>query len=166
MLSFIPETRSSGPYNREMKVILSLLAALPLCFAAETKLGKPLTLSQATPIAEVNAKLAELTGKTIQVKGRVSEVCEMMGCWMQLADDTGKVIKIKVKDGEIVFPKDSLGKMAIAEGTLNKIVLTREQAIASAKHEAEERGRKFNPESVKGPVTLYQIAGSGAVILE
>lgn len=143
-----------------------MVLGLSLCFAAETKLGKPLTLSQTTPIAEVNAKAADFVGKTIQVKGRVSEVCEMMGCWMQLVDETGKSIKIKVKEGEIVFPKESVGKMAIAEGKLARIEMTKEQAVSSAKHEAEEQGRKFDPATVKGPVTLYQIAGTGAVILE
>lgn len=149
-----------------MKVVFLCVTALSLCCAAETKLGKPLTLTQTTPIAEVNAKANELAGKTVLVKGKVSEVCEMMGCWMQLADESGKSIKIKVKDGEIVFPKESVGKMALAEGKLAKIEMTKEQAIASARHEAEEKGRKFDPSSVKGPVTIYQIAGTGAVILE
>ena len=149
-----------------MRVAFSCFLVLCCSFAAETKLGKPLTLDRATSIAEVNANAPSLVGKTIQVKGRVSEVCEMMGCWMQLVDDSGKSIKIKVKDGEIVFPKESVGKTAIAEGTLAKIDLTKEQAIAAAKHEAEERGRKFDASSVKGPVTIYQISGTGAVILE
>jgi hypothetical protein len=42
--------------------------------------------------------------------------------------------------------------------------MTKEQAIAQLKHEAEENGKKFDPASVTGPVTAYQIAGTGAVI--
>jgi hypothetical protein len=71
-----------------------------------------------------------------------------------------------VNDGEIVFPKSHVGKMVVAEGTLKKIVMTKEQAIARAKHEAEEQGRKFNPESIKSGVTVYQIQGTGAVLLD
>ena len=71
-----------------------------------------------------------------------------------------------VNDGELVFPKEAIGKMAVAEGTFKKIQLTREQAIARAKHEAEETGRKFDPEKVKGPLTIYQIQGTGARILD
>jgi hypothetical protein len=101
------------------------------------------------------------------VKGKVTEVCQMMGCWMSLADpETGQLLKIKVDDGDIVFPKDSIGKMAIAEGKLTKLELTREQAIQTAKHEAEEQGRKFNPASVTKGVTIYQIQGVGAQILD
>ncbi|MDX2153901.1 MAG: DUF4920 domain-containing protein [Bryobacteraceae bacterium] len=105
-------------------------------------------------------------GKTVQVKGKVTEVCQNMGCWMNLVDSaSAKSVRIKVKDGEIVFPKDAVGKMAIAEGKLAKMELTKEQVVARAKHEAEEQGRKFNPHSVKGGETVYQIAGTGAVLL-
>jgi hypothetical protein len=90
----------------------------------------------------------------------------MMGCWMRLVAESGKSVRIKVADGEIVFPKDAIGKSAIAEGTLAKLELTREQAVARARHEAEERGQTFRPESVSGPVTIYEIRGTGAVILE
>lgn len=135
--------------------------------AAETKLGKPLALKTQTPIGEVNASPDALVGKTIQVKGKVGEVCQKMGCWMTLMDPATKAsIRIKVKDGEIVFPKDSVGKMAVAEGKLAKLEMTKEQALAQAKHEAEENKKPFDPAAVTGSKTIYQIQGSGAVILE
>jgi len=52
----------------------------------------------------------------------------------------------------------------VAEGKFTKTELTREQAVAQAKEEAEENGRKFDPAKVKGGITLYQIEGTGAVI--
>lgn len=151
---------------RAMKAILSFLVVAALCFAAERKLGQPLTLKSQTPIQELVDSPDQYVGKTVQVKGKVTEVCEKMGCWTNLVDAGGKMIKIKVNDGEIVFPKTAVGRTAIAEGTLKKFELTKEQAIARAKHEAEEQGRKFNPESVKAGVTIYQIAGTGAVLLD
>jgi hypothetical protein len=149
-----------------MKLFSLLLVLCLLGFAAESKLGKPLTLNTQTPIADILSSPAKYTGKTVQVKGKITEVCEMMGCWTNLVDSAGKMIKVKVTDGEIVFPKEAVGKMAIAEGELKKLELTKEQAIARAKHEAEEQGRKFNPASVKAGATIYQIQGAGAVILD
>ncbi len=133
---------------------------------AESKLGKPLTLEQPTSIQHVLNSPADYTGKTVQVKGKITEVCQMMGCWMALVDpdDSSKSIRVQVKDGDIVFPKDSAGKIAIAEGTLVKQELTRDQVIAKAKHEAEEQGRKFDPRKVKQGTTYYEIQGTGAVI--
>jgi len=150
-----------------MRVLVALLSFCLLAAAAETKLGKPLTLKSPTPIADINAHPETLAGKTVQVKGKISEVCQMMGCWMMIVDPATKAsIRIKVKDGEIVFPKDSAGKMAVAEGVVTKIEMTKEQAIAQMKHEAEENGRKFDPSTVKGPMTVWQIQGAGAVISE
>jgi hypothetical protein len=134
---------------------------------AEHKLGKPLRLKHPTPIAELTAKPDALVGKTVQTKGRVTEVCQMMGCWMALVDPaTEASIRVKVNDGDIEFPKDSVGKTAVAEGTLIRLVLTKEQAVARAKHEAEEQGRKFDASRITGGATIYQIQGTGAVILD
>ncbi len=138
-----------------------------LVAAAELKLGKPLTVKEPVSIEKIYADPGKFVGKTVAVKGKITEVCQMMGCWMNLVDSaSGKSIRIKVNDGEIEFPKNGAGKMAIAEGTLTKIELSKERAIADAKHEADEMNKKFDPKSVTGPVTRYQIRGSGAVVLD
>lgn len=135
--------------------------------SGETKLGKPLALKETSLIDTVLSTPAAFVGKQVQVKGKITEVCQMMGCWMALTDtQSGKAIRIKVNDGEIVFPSEAVGKTAIAEGTFTRIEQTREQAIASAKHEAEERGRKFDPSKIKSGTTTYQIRGTGAVVLD
>ena len=134
--------------------------------AGEVKLGKPLTLKEPVAVSTLLGKPAAYVGQTVQVKGKIAEVCQNAGCWMNLAAEDGQMIRIKVKDGEIVFPKESAGKMAVAEGKLAKIEMTKEQAIAQAKHEAEENNRKFDPSKVTGPKTVYQIQGTGAVILD
>ncbi len=131
------------------------------------KLGKPLALKEATPISAINANPESFVGKTVQIKGKVTDVCQMMGCWMNLVDPAGgSAIRIKVKDGEIVFPKSAAGKMAVAEGKFTKLALTKEQAVAQAKHEAEANGQKFDPGAITSGKTIYQIDGSGAVIIE
>lgn len=150
-----------------MKLTTMLFLGLGLCLAGEVKLGKPLTLKETTPIAKINGNPEAFVGKTVQVKGKVADVCQAMGCWMNLVDASGgDPVRIKVNDGEIVFPETSMGKTAIAEGKFAKISLTREQAIAQAKHEAEANGRKFDPATVTSAKTTYQIEGTGAVIVE
>lgn len=89
----------------------------------------------------------------------------MMGCWLQIQDGD-KGLRVKVKDGEILFPKNGAGKKAVAEGLLKKIELNQQQAVAWAKHEAEERGQKFDPSKIKSGMTMYQIQGTGAVVLD
>jgi len=147
-----------------MKILFAILAAASLLGAAEIRLGKPLSVKEPVSIATLLAHPDDYAGKTVQVKGKITEVCQMMGCWMDLVGDGGQKIRIKVNDGEIVFPKDASGKAAVAEGRFTKTVLTRDQAVAQAEEEAQETGRKFDPASVKSGMTLYQIQGTGAVI--
>ena len=149
-----------------MKSILALLIPAATLLAADVPLGKPLTLKEPLAIATLMASPDSYVGKMVQVRGKVTEVCEMAGCWMNLVDPEQREIRVKVKDGEIVFPKTAVGKMAIAEGKLTKIQLTKDQMAARAKHDAEERGKTFDPSSVKRGGTIYQLAGTGAVISE
>jgi len=144
--------------------IVALAAGIAL--AGEARFGKPLVLKETTPIQALVEHPGKYVDKPVQVKGKVSAVCQMMGCWMELVDEANRSVRIKVKDGEIVFPKDAAGRTAVAEGTLAKIELSREQAVARAKHEAEERGVPFDPESVKSGAVIYQIRGAGAVLLD
>ena len=147
-------------------ILIAFAAMLSLTLSAADKtFGAGVSLKEATSISDLIASPAKYEGKQVQVKGRITEVCQMMGCWMNIVDDaTGKAIRIKVKDGEIEFPKTASGKQAVAEGMFKAISLTKEQVIEQAKHEAEEQGRKFDPSTVKSGTTIYQIQGTGAVI--
>lgn len=151
-----------------MKRLLTIsFASAALLAAAELKLGKPLTIKEPVSVEKIYAEPDKYLNKTVAVKGKITEVCQMMGCWMNLLDSaSGKMIRIKVNDGEIEFPKNGAGRIAIAEGTLTKLELSKERAIAEAKHEADEMGRKFDPKAITGPVTRYQIRGTGAVVLD
>jgi len=126
-----------------MKSIALLFAAAALVCAAEVKLGAPLTLTQATPIAALLANPGEYVGKVVQVKGKVTEVCQEMGCWMAIVDpESNQKITIKVNDGDIVFPKDAPGKRATAEGKFTRLG------------------------TAKDKPARYQLAGLGAVLVD
>lgn len=144
-------------------LILLTLSMAALCGAE--KFGKGLTLKESTPIGTILGTPDQYVGKMVQVKGTITEVCQMMGCWLQIQDGE-KGLRVKVKDGEIMFPKNGAGRKAVAEGLLKKIELNQQQAVAWAKHEAEERGQKFDASKIKSGMTMYQIQGTGAVVLD
>src|SRR5436305_7622343 len=147
-----------------MRLLACLLLA-SVSLLADQKFGKPLTLAEPTPLAQIESQPEKYVGKTVQVRGRISEVCQMMGCWMNIVDPVGeRSIRIKVNDGEMVFPESAVGKLAVAEGKLVKLELTREEAVAQAQHEAEEQGRKFDPKSILKGMTMFMLQGAGAVI--
>jgi hypothetical protein len=125
--------------------------------------GAGIVLKQATTIEAILAAPSEYEGKIVQVAGTVSEVCPRRGCWIDLAEGD-EVMRVKVNDGEIVFPLSAKGNQAVVEGVVEKIDLDAEQAKAWKEHEAQELGVAFDPESVTGPMTIWRIAGLGARI--
>ena len=89
----------------------------------------------------------------------------MQGGWNDIAGDKpGQKIKIKGNGGEVVCPGSAKGKQAKAEGEVYKIEMNQEEAISYMQHVAEEQGVAFDSTSVTGPMTLYQVKGSGAEV--
>ena len=80
-------------------------------------------------------------GSDILVTGIITEVCPMRGCWLQVkGDNSDSSIRIKVTDGEIVFPLSAKGKNIIAKGRFNKLELSKKQAKNWKHHLALEKG--------------------------
>ena len=131
----------------------------------ETNYGSELTLKEKTKISVILENPEEYLDKVVLVEGEVLDVCPKMGCWMELKADTkDRKIKVKVKDGDIVFPMEAIGKNALVEGKVYKIELSQEDAVDYMEHLAEEKGEDFDPSMVTGPMTIYQIKGIGAQI--
>ncbi|MFI5251221.1 MAG: DUF4920 domain-containing protein [Bacteroidota bacterium] len=146
--------------------ILILLFAATLLFAAEgKKYGKKITVKKATSISSILSDPKKYDGKRVMIEGTVTDVCQKMGCWINIAEkEGGESIKFKVEDGVIVFPKDSKGKIAKAQGKITIADLSKEDLMTVKKHEAEETGKAFDSTSVTGPKTVITIQGEGAIL--
>ena len=152
----------------KIKLIISVLflsCGLIYSQTEEIKLGAEITLTEKTNISDILADPDSYLDQTVLVEGEILDVCPKMGCWMELKSDDGEgMIKVKVKDGDIVFPVDAIGDYAIVQGTVYKIDLTQDEAVDYFEHIAEESGEDFDPSIITGPMTIYQIKGLGATI--
>lgn len=148
--------------------VLPLLALAIACNDAETSgtlYGEELTLSETTDVADILADPESFVGERVLVAGTVVDVCDKRGCWLEIASGNDfEKFRVKVEDGVIVFPMSAKGLHARVEGVVEKLEFTVEEAIERAQHQAEEHGTEFDPSSVTGPETIYQIKGIGAVI--
>lgn len=127
--------------------------------------GKPITVKEITKISAILTNPQAWVGKTVLVKGRVVDVCKKRGCWMEIASDKDfQSIKVKVKDGEIVFPLQARGKMAVVQGVVEKLEISKEQWLKHLQKEAKEEGKTFSPDSVKAGKIIYRLKGIGAKI--
>jgi len=161
--------------GRIIKLLLISFISANIVFAViddKDKYGKEISLKEKTKISDILSNPEDYLDKTVLVEGEVLDVCSMMGCWIELKSDVPdgqegagvEKIKVKVKDGDIVFPEEAKGKTALVEGKVYKIDLTVEEAVGYYEHQAEERGEKFDPSTVTEAVTIYQIKGLGAEI--
>ncbi len=148
-----------------------LLISLSFSLSAHSKGTSDTSLKpeQSMPIHKVLESKDQLKEKKIQVTGTITKVCPMAGCWVDIQDpdfpkDPKKSIHVKVKDGKIVFPKNSVGKKVTIKGVLKEKKLSKRKARAHFRHRAKELGIPFDSESVKGPTTIWEVKGTSALL--
>ena len=91
--------------------------------------GDGAKMDKLVAISTVLATPKEYLGKEITVAGIIVSVCSKRGCWMKLASDKKfQTLRIKVKDGDMVFPFNAKGQTAYATGRLKPIELTKEKS--------------------------------------
>lgn len=147
--------------------VLSVLAFVPSLQADEGKsYGSGVTVAETTSMAKILADPDAWVGKKVRIEGKVVDVCPMAGCWMEMEEgEGGTKMRVKVADGVIVFPVDAKGKLAVAEGVVESIPMTREKYVDWLQHIADETGKAFDASKVgEGPFRVLQIQGTGARI--
>ena len=153
---------------RLLSSLLVLTVAPAVAATCEkTAYGAGVTIAEPTAIAAILDQPAAFTGKEVRIEGQVHEVCEMAGCWMEIqAADGDRTLKVKVKDGVIVFPLAARGKQAVAQGKVEDLEMSRAKYVQYREHAAKEKGEKFEAASLSGdgPFHVYQLAGTGAEI--
>jgi hypothetical protein len=152
--------------TRIITLIVSVLFIGTIALAGgPRKYGKDLTLKEITKISDILASPEEFKGKKVLVEGPVVDVCKERGCWIKVGSDKEfESIRIKVDDGVIIFPLDAKGKNTTAEGVVSVRTVSMEDQIKQGEQMAMEEGTTFDKSTVKGPKTIIQIKGEGAVI--
>ena len=167
--------------KRTLTILMTVL--IPVAVVAGTpegaSYGDGVTIDEPVPIATLISDADTYVGQKVRVDGVITGVCKKRGCWMQVTDpETGQGVRIKVEDGVIVFPYESMGHRAAAEGMFEAIKLTPEQIEARAAAAGEGAQHQHGPdepcEKGTGPKTgcdapvhndtIYVIRGTGAVI--
>lgn len=152
---------------RLVKIVVGLVwMTLASAATAQTqRFGAAIDLAALTPVSQIVAKPDQYLGKVITVQGRIQSVCTNKGCWMQLASDQAQQqFKIKVRDGDMVFPVSARGKTAFATGQLQKTVLDLASTQEHFADIAEREKRVFDPATVTEPLVLLQLVPTAVEI--
>jgi hypothetical protein len=155
-----PESAAAAPPSTETKRTESPSTGQ----VNEKTFGPGVTLAESVAIDKIVAEPAAFRDKTVRVEGMVTDVCPKRGCWFEMAGDApGSKLRFKVVDGEMVFPLDSKGKYAVAEGKVKVTELSVEDSKKYAEYQAKEYGKPYDPASITKPTLVVRLDGTGAV---
>ena len=80
--------------------------------------------------------LKQDTPVATQLSGRITEVCQAKGCWMNVVLDNGSEVFVKFKDYGFFVPTDTAGDTVVMQG---KVTLE-ELSVEEQKHYAKDKG--------------------------
>tara|TARA_A100001234_G_scaffold214145_1_gene217469 strand:+ start:2134 stop:2637 length:504 start_codon:yes stop_codon:yes gene_type:complete len=162
---------------------LLLAVLLPVCFSCDSKNLEQKLLNKSKPsglygnmsktqkvygVDKLIDNKNDYINSIVKVEGVIEEVCPMRGCWLQVVGESDyNKIRIKVKDGDIVFPLSSKGRKVVAEGQFSVLTLNEKQAKNWKKHLAAEKGIKIDTASIvltRSDYFEYRLKTNGAEI--
>jgi hypothetical protein len=120
--------------------VLLLILAVTLTNAADLKLGKSITLKDKSSVSKILSNPAKFEGKTVLVEGKILDVCQDSGCWIEVAGDkAGQKIKVQFEEGKVSVPKNSKGKMVSVQGIVEEVT---PENSCSDDHKKESKSQK------------------------
>ena len=97
-----------------------------------------------------------------KLKAKVTDVCQMKGCWMKLDIGNEKEIMVNFKDYSFFVPKNIIGKKVVVSGEAFK----RNISVDELKHYARDRGEKELAVSlIVEPKEIYSLTAKGVILL-
>ncbi|MEO7916839.1 MAG: DUF4920 domain-containing protein [Dokdonella sp.] len=87
----------------------------------------PADAGPAMTIEAASGKVDALKNQSHAFSGRITEVCQDMGCWIVLAGEDGKFARVAMHDHSFGVPKDSKGE-AVVYGTLSEKTISKKEA--------------------------------------
>ncbi|MBV9986400.1 MAG: DUF4920 domain-containing protein [Chitinophagaceae bacterium] len=100
--------------------------------------GQQTTAENAISVEQLYTNLQAAPSKEVPVKlkGVVTEVCQMEGCWIRVKSPEGSMM-VKMKDHKFTVPVILNGKTIVIDGTAEEKLTTVEQL----RHFAEDAGK-------------------------
>lgn len=96
--------------------------------------GEDLSDAAITPLAQITASPQEFAGQTIKTEGEITQVCQRMGCWMEMRAEGATPVRVPMAGHSFFLPKEASGRHCTIEGE----VVLRELTDAEREHLASE----------------------------
>ena len=151
----------------KISFLLIMLIMSNSVLSEELLFGKAVNESAKVSISNLLANPNRYLGKEVTISGTIVGVCSSRGCWVDIASDAKfEKLRIKVRDGEMVFPIHAKGRQAFATGTLKAIELSLEETKTYKINLAKRRGETIDPSNITMAMSIYQLSPIGIKVLD
>ena len=101
-----------------LSLVIILIVVIAGC-AEKTKVyGQGISNNPVVTIKELQDKKKDYSGKMVKIEGKITDVCQDMGCWFNVNDKTG-IMYVDLEMGRnFVIPKNSANQPVTVEGKL------------------------------------------------
>jgi hypothetical protein len=119
--------------------------------------GAEITEKTAVPLTALVQSSDRYASQTIRTEGTVTAVCQSMGCWMEIGDDTGQA-HIKMAGHSFFIPAAANGHRAIVQG---KVLSAAEPNACGGKDGCREKA-----EAATGRIAKVEIEATGVEFVD
>ena len=141
--------------------------ALSIAAFAQTKdkvssYGEKITDKNAVDAKTLPKQLATKDSVSVKVKGKIIDVCQRKGCWMNVDLGNGEQMMVRFKDYGFFVPKDAGGKTVIMQGVAYKD----ETSVEQLRHYASDAGKsKEEIAKITQPEKAIAFEASGVLVI-
>lgn len=131
---------------------------------ATNHFGEKISADGALAFDELVSKMEGSDSMLVKVRGKVEDVCQAKGCWMNIvSDNTDAKMFVKFKDYGFFMPKDIAGEEVIMEGYAYREITS----VDELRHYAEDKGKSAEEiAAITEPKEEFKFMASGVILLE
>ena len=123
--------------------------------------GAKIDAAGAIDASALTKQMGDKQTMNVKVRGKIKEVCQRKGCWMNIDLGNGQDMMVSFKDYAFFVPKDVAGKTVVMEGVAKK----EEVPVEDLKEHAKDAGKsKAEIEKINTPEKSTTFEASGVLI--
>ena len=150
-------------FMRKIKVLLALFIISASLSGQTISYGENIEEGSVIENSQIQNLFATKGKFNAKLEAKVTDVCQMKGCWMKLDIGNEKEIMVNFKDYSFFVPKNIIGKKVVVSGDAFK----RNILVDELKHYARDRGEKELAISlIVEPKEIYSLTAKGVVLLQ
>jgi hypothetical protein len=111
----------------------TLAGPTPEARAEARHFGAPVTVKKAVNLAKLAKNPARFAGRTVRLEGTVKEVCQGVGCWVEVQSG-GASFLARSLDESVLLPKDCQGRKVVVQGVVKALPRTAKEEPVEIGH--------------------------------